>query len=103
MRLIREPHAEGYFAQRSRTDHHEMASFLQPPFDDINMRWFAKCPLEHTREMSRASPRDGAQILDTNRSMQVLVDKGAQLLDLPARQSRPSGPFRARLTLDLVL
>src|ERR1700722_15867981 len=80
-----------------------MASFLQTPLDHVGVRRFAKCQFKRSREMSRASPCDGAQILGMNCAMQVHIDEGPNPHDLPARQSPRFGPLRTRMALDLKL
>src|SRR3984957_17173629 len=93
MRLIRKSRTQGYFAERSRTGHHQIAGFLQASLDHVGVRRFAKCQLERSREVSRATPRNRAQIPGMNRAMQILVDKGPHPSDLPTRK-----PCRSRLS-----
>ena len=103
MRLIRKSHAQRDFAQRSWTGYHQMTGFFQSPLDYVSVWRFSEGQLERPREVRRASPRDGAEILGMNGSVQVLVDERSHPRDLPAGQSRGSGSPRARITLDLRL
>src|SRR6516165_8179669 len=80
-----------------------MASFLQPPLDHVSMWRFSEGQLERPREMRRAPPRYGAEVLGVNGAVQVPVDEGPHPRDLPAGQSRCPGPPCPRIAFDLRL
>src|SRR6267142_4450279 len=80
-----------------------MASFLQPPLDHVGMRRFSEGQLERPREVCRGSPRDGAEVLGMNGTVQILFDEASDPRRLPAGQPRRPGSLRARMAFDLRL
>jgi hypothetical protein len=66
MCLIRKADAQGYFTQRCRTGHHQVAGSLQAPSHHVGMWRLADSQFEFSREVRRASTRDRTEIPDVN-------------------------------------
>jgi len=103
MRLIRKTGAQRYLTERCRAGHHQMASLLQPPPHHVSMRCFAEGLFERTREVRRASPRNGTEIPGVDRAVQILLDERPYARDLPAHQGTRSVRAAARATFYLRL
>src|SRR5580698_1731521 len=103
MCLIGKADAQGYFAQRFGTGHHQMAGSLQTPSHHIGMWRLTNRQLELAREVRGASMRDGAEVPGVNGAVQIVVDVGSYAKDLPGRQAAPRGSVGARATFDLRL
>ena len=83
--LIGKADAQGYFAQRCRTGNHQMTRPLQPSPHHVSVWWFSEGLFEGPREMWRAPLRYGAEVLDVDGAVQVLVDESAHARYLPGR------------------
>ena len=103
MCLIRKAYAQGYFAQRFRTGHHQVAGSLQTPSHHVGMWRLADSQFELAREVRRASTRDSTEVPDVNGAVQIAVNVSSHAKDLPSRQTAPCGAVSARTTLDLRL
>src|ERR1700719_4150545 len=103
MCLIRKAYAQGYFTQRCRTGHHQVAGSLQTPSHHVAMRRLANSEFEFPREVRRASTRDRTEIADVNGTVQIAVNVSSHAKDLPSRQTAPCAAISSRTTLDLCL
>jgi hypothetical protein len=66
MRLIRKANAQGYFAQRCRAGHHQVAGSLQTPSHHVGVWRLANSQFEFPREVRLAPTRDSTEIPDMN-------------------------------------
>src|SRR5450755_5156945 len=103
MCLICKAYAQGYFTQRGRTGHHQVAGFLKTSSHYVGMWRLANSHFELTREVCRAPARDSAEIADVNGALQIIVYVSAYSKDLPGRQAAPYGTVGAGTTFDLGL
>ena len=62
-----------------------MTGLLQPSPHDVSVRWFSEGLFEGPREMCFASLRYGAEVLDVDGAVEVLVDESAHARYLPGR------------------
>src|SRR6185295_6725583 len=85
MCLIGKANAQGYFAQRCRAGNHQMTRPLQPSPHHVSVRWFSENLFEGPREMCWAYPRYGAEVLDVDGAVQILVDESSHARYLPSR------------------
>src|SRR3954454_17719252 len=103
MRLIGKAYAQGYFAQRRRAGHHQVAGSLQAPSHHVGMRRLPNGQLELPGKVRGASTCDCTEVSDVNGTMQIPVDVSSHTQDLPGRQTAPCGAVAARVSLDLRL
>ena len=83
MCLIGKADAQGYFNQRCRAGNHQMTRPLQPSPHHVSVRCFSEGLFEGPREMCFASLRHGAEVLDVDGAVQILVDESAHARYLP--------------------
>src|ERR1700693_1354669 len=99
MCVIRKAYTQGYFAQWFRTGHQQVAGSLQTPSHHVGMWRIADSQFEFSREVRRASTRDGTKIPDVNGAVQIAVNVSSHAKELPSRQTAPCKSISARTTL----
>jgi hypothetical protein len=85
MCLIGKADALGYFAQRCRAADQQLTRPFQPHPHHVSVRRFSEDLLEGPREMGCATLRYGANVLDVDGAVQILVDESAHARYLPGR------------------
>lgn len=89
MCLIREAASQGNIGEAFRCIQHHFACPLDPSHHQVPMRGLIESLLEGSIEVSGAELCQISKLADPYRSIQSLVDKGSDLLDLPPRKTSP--------------